>query len=139
MERLAGGGEPRSRLLRQGQPTGLVVDGASLEAQFEAAPGDLLLLTAGIPYEEALHIYLLAPDGRLRDALELGAAYAPAILADVRAEGASALTFSFYTGDRWHLAVRPAPRLALRGGLFSPVKAKRGPLSPAWLDLRRLR
>lgn len=128
----------QSTLLWRGTPVGLVVDGLELEQQFCLETGYLLLLTENCPYEEGLHIYLLDAHRRARDAVELGAPYAPARLHNVQPHEPAALTFSFSGNDRWRLAVRAMPRFDWKAAFCSPVTFKYGRWGRHWLDLRRI-
>ena len=126
----------QSALLWRGDPVRLVVDGLELEQQFGLETGYLLLLTENCPYEEGLHIYLLDADRRMRDAIALGAPYAPALLHTIQSHEPAALTFSFFGNDQWRLTVRAMPRFDWKAAFCSPVMFKSGRWGRHWLDLR---
>jgi hypothetical protein len=133
------GERPQSDLLWRDAPLGIRVDGASLEKQWRLAPGYVIFLTEGSPYEEGLHIYLLDDDRRIVDGLELSGPYASAILKDAVVEGDAAVSFSFFGDDRWRLDVNPTARRSFRLPFLSPVKRKSGLDGKAMLSLHRLR
>jgi len=127
----------RSRLFYRGQAVA-DLDGRSLEFQFQCGPDYLLLLTEDNPYEETLHVYLLGPDLKLLDRLDLENPYSSGILADVQAVSERRLEFSFFGNDRWRLTVLPSPQYCWPAGLFSPVKRPlRRLFSPSRLTLTR--
>ena len=79
-------------------PTATIqLDGTYLESQFDTGHGETLLcLSDGSPYEAGLHMYLLADDNEIVDAIEGGAAYAAAIFKTRRVADAT-LDFEFFT------------------------------------------
>lgn len=101
---------PRSRLLWQGQDTGVELDGVALVHQDVVSAGMLLFITEDCPYEEALHVYLVGPDHRVRDALEIGAPYVPGLLTQVQWLGGDEVSFVFPADEHWRLRVAPEPR-----------------------------
>lgn len=129
---------PRSELLWRERPVGLTVDGVILEKQFRVAVGFLLLLTENCPYEEGLHIYLLDPEYRLLDTLELSAPHAAGIPSDVQPQDAWTLTFTFFGDERWRLTIRDQPSMGLNLPLLSPVKRKTRLWARRWLALQAL-
>lgn len=136
--RRIGGELPRSALLWRGDPTGLTVDGLTIEKQFRVQPGYLLLITEDSPFEESLHVYLLSPERNLLDALELSVPYAPGILDRLDEREPASLTFSFFGDDRWRLDVRDSPTTRWRFAPLAPWRYKAGWVRPRWLALRRL-
>lgn len=131
------GDRPRSELLWRGQPTGVQVDGVSLDHQWKAGDGYLLFLTEDSPFEEGLHIYLLGPDRQLRDALELAAPYAPGSMQVVAVE--DGISFSFFGDDRWRLEVHATPQGPIAGRVTAPAKRKPGMPAKRLVTLRRSR
>ncbi|MDE2516655.1 MAG: hypothetical protein KGL12_11565 [Rhodospirillales bacterium] len=116
---------PRARLIFDGQPSGQVLDGACLEAEFAVAAGHLLFVTDDVPFEEGLRLHLIAADGRLLDTRSLHQAYASPMLRDVRRIAADRFHFRFLGPALMEIRVRERPcRWCWRG---------------RWLVLRRLR
>jgi hypothetical protein len=110
-------GGARARLLKNGAPTGLVLPGRALEAQFETADGRaLLFLVHDAPFEEQLEIVLLDRAGAVEDSLRLLKAYAPGLLRDLAAGPGEAVSFRFHGQARRRVEVSPRPRLALPFG-----------------------
>ncbi len=67
----------------------------------------------GSPYDNTLHVYVLAADGSTIDALEAGAAFTINILA-FRSEGPDVFDFSFFANDRlYRLKVDREPSLRM--------------------------
>lgn len=129
---------PRSRLVFRGELTPQRVAGVTLEAQFRINDKYLLLVTEDVPYEEALHVYLLDDRLRILDELELSNTYTPGILRDLRVIAADELEFAFFGEDRWRLQVYDAPRRRLIGNPFAPVKRlNRSLFAARYIDLTR--
>jgi hypothetical protein len=67
----------------------------------------------GSPYDNTLHVYVLAADGSIIDALEAGAAFTTNILA-FRSEGPDVFDFSFFANDKFYrLKVDQEPSLRM--------------------------
>lgn len=130
---------PRAELLFQNRETGIVIDGVVLEKQFSFEEKYLLFLTEDCPYEEGLHIYLLDHELQILDGIELGGAYASAILQDVKVEDDMLVTFTFFGHDLWRLQIASTPSRQLNIPRLSPIKYKRGLYSRCWLKLERIR
>jgi hypothetical protein len=135
----AAGAVPQSDLLWRGEPTGLRVDGISLERQWDVGGGYLLFLTEDSPYEEGLHIYLLDQARRVADALEIASPYASGILRDVEVEGDAAISFVFFGDDRWRLDVHPGGRPAAAARVDTPARRKSGVRGARQLAVQRVR
>lgn len=129
---------PRAELLFQNRETGIVIDGIVLEKQFSFENKYLLFLTEDCPFEEGLHIYLLDHELQILDGVELGGAYASAILNDVKIENNSIVSFAFFGQDRWRLQVASNAFRQLNISMLSPIKYKRGLYSRCWLKLERI-
>jgi hypothetical protein len=103
--------EGNAHLLVDGRP-GERIAGAVLEMQYaltiDGAAFFVLFVTHGSPYEELLHVYLIDPAGRVVERLELGGAYAPGVLRDVRVLGEHELAFDFQGPRRLVVRERPA-------------------------------
>jgi hypothetical protein len=127
------GDMPKSRVVAGGAATATVVEGVVLEAQFRSEQGFLLLTSDDTPFEEALHVRLLDAQYRLLDGVDLGQAYHPGLLRNLRVSGDAELCFSFFGDDSWLLRVEPQARL--RWGLrpYASVRYT-GP----WLRRHRL-
>ncbi|MBL8234096.1 MAG: hypothetical protein JNL98_36705 [Bryobacterales bacterium] len=90
-----------------------------LEGENELArhplPGDRTLAWRddGSPYDNTLHVYVLAADGSIIDAIEAGAAFTVNILA-FQNEGPGFFDFSFFANGRvYRLKVDREPSLRL--------------------------
>ena len=105
---------PRTLVRRGGPGPGAAVDGTVLEAQFALSDGSALVwLTDDSPHEEGLHVYLLGPDGAVRDAVEAAAAWAGGILA-IRSTGDGWAEFDFFrNGSVYRLDVEPTAGVRL--------------------------
>jgi hypothetical protein len=92
------------------------VPGTHLEAQFavtvEGKAWYLLLTSYDSPFEEMLHILLVDEQGRLVEQGQLGGAYAPGMLKNLRVVSAERLRFDFQGPVT--LIVHPKPRGWLR-------------------------
>ena len=67
----------------------------------------------GSPYDNSLHVYVLAADGAVIDAVEAGAALTTGIL-EIRQARDGVFDFGFFTnGKTYRLSVGMAPRLRL--------------------------
>ncbi|KAF1022666.1 MAG: hypothetical protein GAK30_01039 [Paracidovorax wautersii] len=101
---------PRSRVIRQGQPTATVVDGVVLEAAVQWHDFLLLFVTDDIPYEDMLRISLLDAQGRCLDHAVLGGMYSTGRFSLLQPREDSALGFRFMGDTDWHLELCPGPR-----------------------------
>lgn len=125
-------GRVESELLEQGRTTGIRVQGAVLEGAYSVGNDVLLMATEGTPFEEALHITLLAPDLTVRDSLLVAAPYAPGLLRDVEIVSDNTLSFAFFEGqERLRLTVLDSPTRQASGG---PPGARR----PLWRRFDRV-
>ena len=102
---------PKSRVVAGAAATDTVIDGVVLEAQFRSAQGFVLLTSDDTPFEEVLHVRLLDAQFRVVDGVDLGQAYHPGLLRNLRVSGDAELCFSFFGDDCWLLRVEPQARL----------------------------
>jgi hypothetical protein len=102
----------RSLLYRDGVPTGTIVPGCVLEAQFSAASSTCLFITHDIPYEERLDIVLLTEPAAIIDRASLWGAFTTGNFRDARVAESDGVTFNFFGGHRWR--VRLLPRSSFR-------------------------
>ncbi len=93
------------------------IDGTQLEAQFRCEEFFVVFATAGDPWEELLHIYLLDASHTVLDEVELGHIYTPASLKSLRARDPNAFEFSFFADEKWRLEILRKP------GVVWPWKA----------------
>ncbi len=115
--------EYRRRLLLDGEPTGAVVEGDEIERQY--ACGELFLLIISYDYYTGVEHTFYVVDGRGR-VKDLASTPDQGFLErDSLVEGESQLSFGFFGGKRWTLAVREggfwsftAADLARRAGRF---------------------
>lgn len=127
---------PRAAVLRRGQPMGLTIDGATLEAQFTVNTDRYLLLVSDdCPYEETLHVYLLNADGKLMESARLAYAYTAGILRDLQVAENHVLEFTFTGSLRYRLQVHDRPRRFWNasGGVCEIVRI----LSKRYLEITR--
>ena len=94
-----------SELLLDGQPTGLIVTGAVLEAAVEWQSCRIAFLTDDIPFEDMLRIYMFDAGMTLVDAAMLGAIYSTGTFAELNLQPPNALTFRFFGGIVWRMVM----------------------------------
>lgn len=108
--------EGRSELSGSETTLAEVVPGIHLEAQYVVGgpqePLFLLLTSYNSPFEEMIHILLVDDRGHLLEQTELGGAYAPGILKDLRLVSPEQLSFDFQGPVL--VTVHPRPRGWLR-------------------------
>lgn len=110
--------------------------GGILEAQYTVGNNYLLFITEGNPLEEALYIYLVDSQLKIKDTLELSAEYASGIFKKPLIIGLNSIKFSFFTkDDNWLLTVSDKPKLSFFNSKY-PVKRKGAFLNRAWLQLK---
>jgi hypothetical protein len=101
----------RSELVVDGNASGVWVDGVRLEAQFDLEDGTagagLILTTDDTPFEEYLHIYLLAGNGHVVEKIDRGNMYTPGIVENVRVVSSHELQFDFRGPQRLLVGARP--------------------------------
>lgn len=102
------GETPTSLLVHEGNATGRIVAGVVLGAQFATVAGSLLLTTEDIPFEEALHLYLLDESHRVRDHREISQRYSTGTLEKIEVVDEDRIAFDFI--ERWRLRVTARPR-----------------------------
>ncbi len=90
------------------------LDGESELARHQLSGGRMLVWRDdGSPYDNTLHVYVLAADGSTIDALEAGAAFTTNILT-FQSEGQDVFDFSFFANDRiYRLRVDRKPSLRI--------------------------
>ena len=124
-------------LLIASDGSSLEVEGQVMEGQFDTSLGYLVITSDGIPFEEALHFYLLERDGKLLDGISLGHAYNSGILGDLSI-GIDALEFSFFGSERWRLSIRESGDAMLFSTPWSSVRSINGWMRGHYLKLERL-
>ncbi|HET9957269.1 MAG TPA: hypothetical protein VFQ61_22380 [Polyangiaceae bacterium] len=106
--------EPAHRITVVNEDGGreLMLDGLVLEAQSAMSDGQTLLwVTDGSPYEEGLHIYLIARTGEVIDVIEAGAPYSPGLL-EILSTSEQSVQFRFFRPEViYRLEVAPLARL----------------------------
>lgn len=90
----------------------MTLDGENELARHHLSADRMLLWRDdGSPYDNTLHVYVLAADGSIIDAIEAGAAFTTNILV-LRSEGQNVFDFSFFANDKtYRLAVGHEPSL----------------------------
>ena len=104
---------PRCEVLRRGQPTGCVIEGAVLHAAIERNGRILLLLTEDIPFEEALHAVLLNSELDVLDSGTLGAMYSTGMFSDLTLDEPNFVRFQFIGAVQWTIELLDEPRFFL--------------------------
>lgn len=130
-----------AKLLFEGKPTGLVLEGTSLDAQYQYKNRYLLFVTHDSPYADTLHIYLLNDGYRKIDEWAVGSVRESEwfMLRNLAIVGENQLRFSFYGDDSWLLTILGKPEFTLpRLPLFSSCwKPARFAFAPGYLRLRQ--
>ena len=106
-------GTPRSHLLVDGQPSGVTLDGAVLEAAVQWGDHHLLFITDDVPYEEFLCIVLLGADLQTVDAAELGAAYSTGSFSGLALHPPDTVSFRFIGDTTWTVRLLHANQFRL--------------------------
>ena len=131
------GEPPTARLLADGRDVGQV-NGRDIAAQFGVQRGYVLITDDANPLEEVVHVYLLAPDFRVVDVVQLGAMYHSGAVRDITSCGADCIEFAFFGGsDRWRLTLRNTPKMSWLPNVSSSVRYPGGWLRPHYLQLDR--
>lgn len=104
---------PQSEILRAGQATGKVVDGAVLEVMLRWNDHLLLFLTGDTPFEESLHIHLLNTNLDVIDSVWMGHMYSSGIFSDLDLALHDAVRFQFFGGTVWTLTLFPEDKFAV--------------------------
>ena len=102
-----------SELLLDGEPTGLTVTGAVLEAAVAWEGYRIAFFTDDIPYEDMLRIYMFDAEMTLVDAAVLGAMYSTGTFDDLTLQPPDALTFRFFGDTVWRVVLLPEQEFAL--------------------------
>lgn len=102
-----------SELLLDGKPTGLIVDGAVLEAAVKWQGCRIAFFTDDIPFEDMLRIYMFDADMTLVDAAVLGGMYSTGTFADLNLQPPDTLTFRFIGGITWRIVLLAEREFAL--------------------------
>ena len=111
--------EARSVLLNRQAPTGLIVTGRVLEAQFTAAAGTLLFITYDIPFEEQLDILLIRDDVVIVDRAALRGSLTTGSFRNVSVSEPDTVCFDFFGNCQWR--VRLLSRATFRLPIGSDV------------------
>lgn len=90
-----------SELLVDGKPTGVIVDGAILEAAVDWHGCRIAFFTDDIPFEDMLRIYMFDANLALLDAAVLGGMYSTGTFTDLHLQAPNTLTFRFFAGTVW--------------------------------------
>lgn len=125
---------PVAVLADDGVETGTRLAGVVLEGQFACRDGFLVITSDDCPFEEAVHIHLLANDLSRSESLTIAQAYAGGIVRGLHAEGPDSIAFSFYGDDLWRVTVLPRAKYIWQFRPFSGIRA-----DGAWFARRRLR
>ncbi|HKO93258.1 MAG TPA: hypothetical protein VJU61_19015 [Polyangiaceae bacterium] len=117
--------EGRSELWVSETKLAKLVPGIHLEAQYAVddpqKPVFLLLTSYNSPFEEQIHILLVDDQGHLVEQAQLGGAYAPGILKDLRVVSSERLSFDFQGPVL--VTVHPRPRGWLRRSRLDVVRS----------------
>jgi len=117
-----------------GTTTAKLIEGAVLEAAFHCEHGYLLFVTDDIPFEDTLTIYLLNPQFKLLDSVNIGTAYSTGNFHLTVEPSAREVQFSFIGGFNWQLKLLAAAECCLP--LFNePAGVRRKPNFKRWFKL----
>lgn len=94
-----------SELLLDGEPSGVVVTGAILEAAVAWHECRIAFFTSDIPFEEVLRIYMFDDAMQLIDAARLGMMYSTGIFAELEPQPPDTLTFRFFNNSVWRMTL----------------------------------
>ncbi|MDE8602607.1 hypothetical protein M3I01_006660 [Marinomonas sp. RSW2] len=132
-----GNDTPKIRLNNSTVNDSVQLIGGVLEAQYTVGDNYLLFITEGNPLEEALYIYLIDNQLRIKDTLELSAEYASGIFKTPLIIGLDSIKFSFFEkDDNWLLSVSDNPKISFFNFKY-PVKRKKTFLNRTWLQLKK--
>jgi hypothetical protein len=104
---------PQSEVLRAGEPTGRIIEGAMFEAALRWHEYVLLFLTDGIPFEEGLGIYLLDENLNIIDSVCMAHMYSSGVFSDLDLTQDDTVRFRFFGGTIWTLTLFAEKRFAL--------------------------
>jgi len=102
-----------SELLLNGKPTGLIVNGAVLEAAVEWQCYRIAFFTDDIPFEEMLRIYMFDANMTIVDAATIGAMYSTGTFIELSLQPPNVLTFRFFGGIIWRMMLLAKPEFSL--------------------------
>lgn len=124
---------PRSEILIAGTPAQKVVAGAVLQAALRWRDYVLIFLTEDIPFEDALHVYLLNRDLTVVDSARLGAMYSTGIFSDLDVTQPDTVRFRFFDGIVWTLTLLSKEEFAI------PIVSEPKGVSRPFKFFRRIR
>ena len=102
-----------SELILNGKPTGLIVNGAVLEATVEWKGYRIAFFTDDIPFEDMLRIYMFDANMTMVDAATIGAMYSTGTFNELSLQPPNALTFRFFGYTIWRLVLLAQPEFSL--------------------------
>ena len=102
-----------SELILNGKPTGLIVNGAVLEAAVEWKGYRIAFFTDDIPFEDMLRIYMFDANMTMVDAATIGAMYSTGTFNELSLQPPNALTFRFFGYTIWRLVLLAQPEFSL--------------------------
>ena len=102
-----------SELILNGKPTGLIVNGAVLEAAVEWKGYRIAFFTDDIPFEDMLRIYMFDANMTMVDAATIGAMYSTGTFNELSLQPPNALTFRFFGCTIWRLVLLAKPEFSL--------------------------
>lgn len=94
-----------SELLLDGKSTGLIVEGAVLEAAVGWQGYLLAFFTDDIPFEDMLRIYMFDANLTLLDTAVLGAMYSTGTFTEQHLQPPNILTFRFFADTVWRIVL----------------------------------
>jgi hypothetical protein len=125
---------PQSELILNGERTGIVVDGAVLEAAVSWRDSMLLFLTDDIPFEETLRIYLFDASLAVVDSARLSAMYTPGIFTSLQLVPPDTIHFHFFGDFQWALRLLEKRTFALPV-IFDPPAVHRPVRFFRWFEM----
>ena len=118
---------PQGEIVINGQSTGVLIDGALLEAAIGWDDCYLAFVTDDIPNEESLRIYLFDSDLNLVDSATIGAVYSTGSFGHLELLPPNVMRFEFFGDTKWELELLVRQELTLP--LIADPKGVRRPLS----------
>lgn len=132
----AAGNRPSCQLLLDGQAVTPPLAGVVLEGSFDVPGGQLVFLTEGNPFEEALHLHLLGKDWQPKDHLEISAPYTAGLLSKLDQPKPGRVSFRFPEPMHWIVEVQETPMSWFRGPWNRAFRSLGSLLGKRYLALR---
>ncbi len=127
---------PQAEVINTGSATGVVIDGANLEAALQVEGGVVLILNNDCPMEESLDIHYLDHNFTKRDQLTIFMMYGTGVFSDLRIIDGSTFSFSFFKKpERCQIRIRKKPAWRIPFSLPSLQLVTRPMGTQKWMDI----